>query len=66
MRTLLYLLAIAVFVQTAHAQNTGLPTDKLALRYRIELLDGKEWKPVAASKNRVISALVRSQLPPTQ
>jgi len=50
MRKMLYLIAIAMFLQTAQAQNTGLPSDKVALRYRIEFLDKEQWKPVEDDK----------------
>ena len=33
-----------------HAQDTGMPEDKVALRYRIEFMDKGEWKPVKENK----------------
>jgi len=32
------------------AQNTGMPQDKVALRYRIEYMDKGDWKPVKDTK----------------
>lgn len=49
-KTLLTLLTLGLFLQKVEAQNSGLPQDKVALRYRIEFLDGKQWKPVEDTK----------------
>jgi len=46
----LTLLALALLLHGAEAQDYGFPADKLALRYRIEFLDGKVWKPVKDTK----------------
>lgn len=43
---MVFLAALGLLLQGAEAQENGLPADKLALRYRIERLDGKVWKPV--------------------
>ncbi|MCC7261844.1 MAG: hypothetical protein IT369_04890 [Candidatus Latescibacteria bacterium] len=43
-------IGLGMLLNAASAQENGLPADKLALRYRIEFLDGKDWKPVGASK----------------
>lgn len=50
MKYILCLFAIVAFCQTSQAQQLNLPAGKVALRYRIEFLDGKEWKPVKADK----------------
>ena len=43
----------AVFLQTsvALAQDTGLPKDKVALRYRIEVMDKDKWKSIGENKS---------------
>lgn len=50
MRKLLCMIAVSVFLQPALAQQPALPAGKAALLYRIEFLDGKEWKPVEDTK----------------
>jgi hypothetical protein len=45
-KTLFALIILGWSLQKGEAQEYGFPADKLALRYRIEFLDGKEWKPV--------------------
>jgi len=37
-------------ISMVQAQTTGMPEDKIALRYRIEYLDKNEWKPVKETK----------------
>lgn len=41
---------MSLYPSVATAQNTGLPADKIALRYRIEFLDKDQWKPVEKNK----------------
>ena len=50
MKTILLLSALAVLLQTAHAEQPNPPDGKAVLLYRIEFLDGKEWKPVKVDK----------------
>lgn len=49
-RILFLLISIGMMYQKVEAKDTALPADKIALRYRIEFLDGKEWKPVEGTK----------------
>ena len=37
-------------VPTLEAQDTGMPADKVALRYRIEFMDKGDWEPVKDTK----------------
>ena len=42
---------LLIEIQSVLAQNTGLPEDRLALRYRIEKMDKKgRWKPEKATR----------------
>lgn len=50
MRTTFALLGLVLLLRGAEAQNYGFPADKTTLRYRIELLDGKEWRPIRDTK----------------
>jgi hypothetical protein len=50
MRVLMAIWMLGVMIQASLAQDTGLPQDKVALRYRIEYLDKDKWKPVEDSK----------------
>lgn len=50
MKIILFLVLSLSLLPKAQADNTGMPADKMALRYRIEFLDDKEWKPVKDSK----------------
>jgi hypothetical protein len=43
----------------AQAQDAGLPKDKVALRYRIEILDGEKWKPVEGTKKFKMKQTIR-------
>lgn len=44
------LLALVALLSTAAADEYGFPDDRLALRYRIELADGNEWKAVESTR----------------
>ncbi len=47
---LLTLFVIQVYSPMVQAQDTGMPQDKVALRYRIERLDKDKWKPIEEKK----------------
>ena len=52
-RTVEFLLAVAVVVllsSSGDSQDTGMPTDRVALRYRIEFMDDGDWEPVKENK----------------
>jgi len=50
MRSILLLAALAMVFQPAQAQQSALSAGKAALLYRIEFLDGNEWKPVKGDR----------------
>ncbi len=50
MRTILLIAVLVMVFQPAQAQQSALPAGKTALLYRIEFLDGKEWKPVKGDR----------------
>ena len=37
-------------ISALYAQDTGMPEDKVALRYRIEFMDKDNWKPIKDTK----------------
>ncbi len=50
MTSIAWLGMMSLYPPVASAQNTGLPADRMALRYRIEFLDKDQWKPVEKHK----------------
>jgi len=50
LESLLTVTVVALLASATHSQDTGMPTDRVALRYRIEFMHDGDWEPVKESK----------------